>query len=733
MVFINPTLALVGLACIALPILIHILMRRRRRPVDFGAMRFLIEAYRRQRRRMNLEQILLLASRCLLVALLALALGRPLFGAKRGLLGTPARTVYIVIDNSLSSAAGDALEQTKARALALLGTLDSARGDRVALFAAAGPAETLVSPPSGDLSAVGELIRAISVTDSKADWPGAFARVRDDLKRTLEQEPGASATVGVFSDFRAGSAEVASELPSLGVPDDRLTLLASPPAGDAIDNIALASLEPSRGVMLAGAGDGLTASLRVTLKRSGSAQAATGKVILRAGDSGASPGGSDAGQRNAPRAEATYTFAPGATTTSVLANLDLPAGAVKGRVLVTASIDRDALERDNTYSRTLDLRERLRILLLASPSDRSGIQSYKAGDWLALALAPDAQAALLKRKGEQLAVETIDPARPLAGVTLSDADAVLIANPEALPAASWPLIKQASQQGAFVMVFAPAGVQTHTWTDAFIQNLAPGWNVSPEAKDYTPATTLTPGPSTILEAIAGELPELLRPVHVMRSLPTTAPGAGVVLALGDGSPGVLATGREGGSAGALVFWAIAPDLAWTDLPARPLMVPLMQELVRQGVGLSGSPRVALAGQAPALPLGAAELAPTSGAPISIEPGGRLSRPIRTAGTYTIRAKGGTTLGQISFNPDTRASDLTPSAQPALERWLGGLGGRLAWISDKAEAAGGNARPANDESSPLSFALLAGALLLALAELIMARFFSHAEAASERAA
>lgn len=731
MTFINPTLALVGLACIALPILIHILMRRRRRPVDFGAMRFLIEAYRRQRRRTNLEQILLLASRCLLVALLALALGRPLFGANAGGLGTPARTVYIVIDNSLSSATGEAMEQLKTKALALLGTLDSARGDRAALYAAAGPADTLVSPPSSDLAAVSELIRNISVTDSKADWPGAFARVRDDVKRTLEQEPGAAATVGVFSDFRAGSADVASELPALGVPDERLRVLASPPAVDAIDNIAIASVEPSRGVMLAGAGDGLTASLRLTLRRSGATQGATGKVIVRAGDAGGA--GGDAGQRAAPRAEATYTFAPGATTTSALANLDLPPGAAKSRVLVTATIDRDALERDNAFSRSLDLRERLRILLLASPSDRSGIQSYKAGDWLALALAPDAQAALLKRKGEQLAVETIDPARPLAGVTLADADAVLIANPEALPAASWPLIKQASQQGAFVMVFAPAGVQTHTWSDAFIQNLAPGWTVVPEAKDHAPATTLSPGTSNILEAIAGELPELLKPVHVTRSLRTTAPGAAVVLALGDGSPGVLSAGRDSGSAGALVFWAIAPDLAWTDLPTRPLMVPLMQELVRQGVGLSGLPRVALAGQAPALPAGAAELAPASGAPISIEPGGRLSRPIRTSGTYTLRAKGGTTLGQISFNPDTRASDLSPSPAPAIERWLAGLGASPAWMGEGEAAAGGGSRPASNASSPWSFVLLALALGLALIELVMARFFSHAEVVTERAA
>ncbi|MFA6045037.1 MAG: BatA domain-containing protein [Phycisphaerales bacterium] len=732
MVFINPTLAIAGLACIALPILIHILMRRRRRPVTFGAMKFLIEAYRRQRRRVNLEQILLLASRCLLVALLALALGRPLFGAKSGLLGTPARTVYLVIDNSLSSATGDAMERLRTQAMNLLGTLDGARGDRAALISAAGPADALIAPPTSDLAAVGELIRSLSPTDSKADWPGAAARIRDDLKRTLEQEPGAAPTVALFSDFRAGSADVSAELPALGVPDGRLTILATPPASDAIDNAAITQLEPARAVMLASAGEGVSAPMKVTLRRSGSVQAASGKVILRAADPSQD---SDEATRGSPRAEATYTFAPGGTTTTVLATLDLPPGATKSRVLVTASIDRDALERDNKFSRTLDLRERLRIVLLATPSDRSGIQAYKAGDWIALALAPDAEAALRKRRGEQLAVETVDPSRPLAAATLADADAILIANPDALESAAWSLIKQASQQGAFVMVFAPSGVQAHAWTDEFVQALAPGWIISGEAKAFTPPTGLQVGTSPMLRAIAGELPELLKPVTVQKLLPTTGPGAETLLALSDGTPAVVAATRETGAAGSLVYWAIAPELSWTDLPTKPLMVPLMQELVRQGVGLSGTPRVAIAGQSPALPLGAAELAPVSGAPITIEPGGRLTRPIRIAGTYTIRAKGGATLGVISFNPDTRASDTTPAAQQPTERWLAGLGGEVTWVKGDGASPAGSARPASDESSPLSFILLAAALALALVELVMARFFSHAtvDTPTERAA
>ena len=40
-------------------------------------------------------------------------------------------------------------------------------------------------------------------------------------------------------------------------------------------------------------------------------------------------------------------------------------------------------------------------------------------------------------------------------------------------------------------------------------------------------------------------------------------------------------------AGRLVFLAVAPVLEWTDLPVRPLMVPLVHEIVRRGSALAG--------------------------------------------------------------------------------------------------------------------------------------------------
>lgn len=76
MIFLN-ALFLAGLAGVLIPLLIHLLNRVRARPVEWGAMRFLRQSLNVRRRRMQLEEALVLLVRCLTVAVLALALARP--------------------------------------------------------------------------------------------------------------------------------------------------------------------------------------------------------------------------------------------------------------------------------------------------------------------------------------------------------------------------------------------------------------------------------------------------------------------------------------------------------------------------------------------------------------------------------------------------------------------------------------------------------------------------------
>ena len=67
--FLNSPL-LWGLALAAIPIIIHLLFRRRFRRIDWAPMHYLKLSIQRNRRRVRLEQLLLLLLRTLIVLLL---------------------------------------------------------------------------------------------------------------------------------------------------------------------------------------------------------------------------------------------------------------------------------------------------------------------------------------------------------------------------------------------------------------------------------------------------------------------------------------------------------------------------------------------------------------------------------------------------------------------------------------------------------------------------------------
>jgi hypothetical protein len=76
MLFLNPWL-LLALTGVSIPVIIHLLRRQAAKPVEWGAMRFLMDTLSERRRRMEWEDLLLMAARCLLLALAALAVARP--------------------------------------------------------------------------------------------------------------------------------------------------------------------------------------------------------------------------------------------------------------------------------------------------------------------------------------------------------------------------------------------------------------------------------------------------------------------------------------------------------------------------------------------------------------------------------------------------------------------------------------------------------------------------------
>jgi hypothetical protein len=99
--FLNPGYLAAGAALVSLPIIIHLINRMRYKRVRWAAMEFLLRSQKRNRRRLIIEQLILLALRCLLVLLAVLLVSRYL-GFSFAFF-EPQNTLHIVLlDDTLS-------------------------------------------------------------------------------------------------------------------------------------------------------------------------------------------------------------------------------------------------------------------------------------------------------------------------------------------------------------------------------------------------------------------------------------------------------------------------------------------------------------------------------------------------------------------------------------------------------------------------------------------------------
>jgi hypothetical protein len=178
---------LVGMVGLVIPVIIHLLNRRRFEVVDWGAMRFLIMS-ETTRRRVFIEELLLMLLRMGLIALLVLAMCAPFVSGtvfrKFGIIEN--RDIVIVFDGSTAMSFVDddgktahehAIEWTKK----FLDRLEP--GDTVAIVQAREQAVTFVEPTS-DLSQVRKELDKVSAPAGSADWPTAVETAHKLLVKT---------------------------------------------------------------------------------------------------------------------------------------------------------------------------------------------------------------------------------------------------------------------------------------------------------------------------------------------------------------------------------------------------------------------------------------------------------------------------------------------------------------------------------------------------------------------
>ncbi len=182
---------LYGLAAVALPVIIHLLQRRRVVQVPFSTLRFLKLIIAKTSRRSRIENLLLLLLRCLIYTLLILAAARPAMSPQAAsfLGGNVPRTIVLIVDNSMSMnyRIGETprLETAKKQAIAIVDDLKP--GDDVALIAVNERAALLIPEPTVAHNLVKQMIQGIPPTQFRTDFSPALREARKILAKTMKK------------------------------------------------------------------------------------------------------------------------------------------------------------------------------------------------------------------------------------------------------------------------------------------------------------------------------------------------------------------------------------------------------------------------------------------------------------------------------------------------------------------------------------------------------------------
>ena len=184
--FINPLL-LAFMALGSIPIIIHLLYRRRFRTVWWGAMEFLILSDKETARRLRILQILLLITRVAILLFIVAALARPLltgafFG---GVLGQSRSTAAVVLDNSYSMGQQQGntvlLDRGKEAVDGVVSTFK--KGDSLTLLTV-GPKPVPVSEAVQEPEVLGQQAKSVALSSGGTDMLAAIRTALIEMKKS---------------------------------------------------------------------------------------------------------------------------------------------------------------------------------------------------------------------------------------------------------------------------------------------------------------------------------------------------------------------------------------------------------------------------------------------------------------------------------------------------------------------------------------------------------------------
>jgi len=569
-----------GLAALAVPVLIHLTQRERKTVVEFPSLMFLRKIPYESVQRRRIRDWLLLALRLAALAMIVAAFARPfLRGSQLAAAPGGARDIVVLLDRSYSMGFGDMWTRAQRAAAQAIG--DTTPADRISVVLFADGAEVA-------LRSTPDRSRAVAEINAAAPGPGAtkYGPAIKLAGSMLSESLLPKREVILVSDFQRGGWQ----------PDDTLRL----PGGTLLTPVAVAP------------GDGVNLALApVTLHR----QSAQGqeRVGVTAGVLNRSATAvNDVGLQLeiegrvlqtlkvslAPNASASVAFTPVAVaavnTHAAIRISDEPKGSsprtVGGQLTgggePSGSPKADALPRDNVFYFVLSPSAPVPVMVVGQ-SGRSDASLYLAraldiGDaprFESSSQAADALGAEVLAKSRLLILNDVSVPEPLAQrltAFVEGGGGLLLA---AGPRATWPGSRTAWLPASLENTIdrtrgAPAKLSAIDYGHVVFEPFR-----APRSGDFAAAR-----------------------FYSYRGL-KAAKDATVLARFDTGEPALVE--RTPGRGHAIVF-ASTLDLSWNDLPLKPVFLPFIHQLGRRLSGYKEQPAWLTVGQV--LDVGAAEAA-----------------------------------------------------------------------------------------------------------------------------
>lgn len=729
-------LAGAGLALASIPIIIHILNRRRFKIVMWAAMEYLLAAMRKNRRRLRFEQLLLLITRCLLLALLGFALAKP--GCDKNSLAalTGQRTGLhvFVIDNSCSMSyeLGQDQNDAKQKVTYLTRAKDTAKklvrglgsSESVMVITAGGTGAAVTAEPvliGADPEKVCRIIDGVEQSYGGTDIAGALQEATSAAKKQTEQPRRILylLTDCTRSAFEDGKNSEPLRVAGKAASDEFLQMLLLPVNTEDQWNYAVLDVHPP-------AHSHLISSIHneIQAEVAGYGKGPETQVEWQY-DNGPVPGG-------------TETLASLAEP-KTLTQSRLPLG-VGGAHVVSVSMrnHKDNIPWDDTRYRVIDVAQDMRVLLVEGSRGAGALAG--SGDFLKMALAPDAPPTTEPTNPPQASDSYIAPevvgVLDLRNKVLSDYRAVILTNVDVRPTPEQEAVaKQLAdyvQQGGALMLFMGDQVNLDNYNKVFLERkLLPGKLLSKRPMGSYSFDFNAANPGEYLSYFQNKpqwgLETADTRCYIQADVPADSPAKRVLnyTAGPNGAKDPAITIHPLGN-GQVVFWSTTANADWTDLPAKQAFLQLVHELLAKSVNASEDWMNLNVGESLHIPPSVKRTAE----PKLITPDGKqevpltydekqqvyVSKPLKKPGLYELKT--GQTSMKIAVNVPGSEADVRSVATDQIAKDLGDI--KLAVYRDSVPSG----VIEGDLGSHLGWLAMVAVLCLVCVECFMAMHFGH---------